>query len=66
MAFWCRVAGERGAEGNVGPLILRAPVMCRISAFATVQMAVLEAARNMAGVRDAVSSEFGRTGSWSL
>jgi CTP synthase len=27
-----------------------------------MQMAVLEAARNMAGIRDAVSSEFGRTG----
>ncbi len=55
--------GERGAEGKIAAAnFARTRNVPYFGICYGMQMAVLEAARNMAGMRDAVSSEFGRTG----
>lgn len=55
--------GERGAEGKIAAVnFARTRDVPYFGICFGMQMAVLEAARNMAGVRDATSSEFGLAG----
>jgi CTP synthase len=55
--------GERGAEGKIAAAnFARTRDVPYFGICFGMQMAVLEAARNMAGIRDATSSEFGLTG----
>jgi CTP synthase len=55
--------GERGAEGKIAAAnFARTRNVPYFGICFGMQMAVLEAARNMAGIRDATSSEFGLSG----
>jgi CTP synthase len=55
--------GERGAEGKIAAAnFARTRQVPYFGICFGMQMAVLEAARNMAGIRDATSSEFGLAG----
>ena len=55
--------GERGAEGKIAAAnFARTRQVPYFGICFGMQMAVLEAARNMAGIRDATSSEFGLSG----
>jgi CTP synthase len=55
--------GERGAEGKIARRASRAPATCRISASASAcRWRCIEAARNLAGIAQAGSTEFGPTG----
>ncbi len=55
--------GERGAEGKIAAAnFARTRNVPYFGICFGMQMAVLEAARNMVGIRDATSSEFGLTG----
>jgi len=55
--------GERGSEGKIAAAnFARTRKVPYFGICFGMQMAVLEAARNMAGIRDATSSEFGLSG----
>ena len=55
--------GERGSEGKIAAAnFARTRNVHYFGICFGMQMAVLEAARNMAGIRDATSSEFGLSG----
>ena len=66
-AFWCRAASaQRGAEGKI--LAARFARERKVPYFGIcfgMQMAVIEAARSLAGMPDANSTEFGPTASRS-
>jgi CTP synthase len=52
--------GERGTEGKIARSASRASATCRIFGICFgMQMAVIEAARNLAGLKGASSTEFG-------
>jgi CTP synthase len=52
--------GERGAEGKIAAVTFARSTRCRISASASAcRWRCVEAARNLAGIADATSTEFG-------